>query len=425
MKLTTTDHKLSVLGMKSVAKFSRRTVIGTGLSASGMSSVGLLSGCGSSNSGSSPALPLPPVQMDPEPRSLLGNIGPLMAPDENGVMLADGFTSRIVASSGGAPVNSTSFIWHDAPDGGAVFPLDTGEWIYVSNSELGSRRGGASALKFDASGNVVDAYSILSRTNRNCAGGATPWGTWLSCEETSNGIVWECDPLGVTEPIQRPQLGVFNHEAVAVNPNTNILYMTEDRPLGLFYRFIPDGNLANGIPDLSRGQLQAAVVDSSSNAVTWIDISDPLAQTETTRSQASGATTFNGGEGIVVFDNVVSFATKGDNRIWAYQTDNEVLSVIYDRDTAPNPILSGLDNMTLSQDGELVVSEDPGDLQIVAVTASGELVPLMQLVGHEGSEVTGPGFSPDGKRLYFSSQRGTEGSSSSGITFEIQGPFHI
>ena len=158
--------------------------------------------------------------------------------------------------------------------------------------------------------------------------------------------------------------------------------------------------------------------------MTWADVADPLALDTPTRQQVPTATPFNGGEGIVYYDNTVSFVTKGDNKIWAYQIDHEIMSVIYDHATSETPILSGVDNVTISQDGELVISEDGGDLQIIAVTASGRLVPLVQLVGHDASEVTGPAFSPDGKRLYFSSQRGTEGASRAGITFEVTGPFH-
>jgi len=408
-------------------ELSRRTVVGSVLSTAGFTSFGGLSACGGSQQQFSnqpvitPATP-PPPQV--EEKSLLKDIGPLLAPDSNGVMLPQGFTSRIVARSGEQAISSSSYLWHDAPDGGAVFEIDTGGWIYTSNSELPNGNGGVGALVFDESGEIIDSYSILTGTDRNCAGGATPWGSWLSCEEASRGLVWECDPYGKKMPIELPQLGAFRHEAVAINPDTNILYMTEDHPLGLLYRFIPDGLTSEGIPNLNLGKLQAAIVEVSDNSVSWMDVPDPLATSQSTRNQVPMAATFNGGEGIVFFDNIVSFTTKGDNRIWAYQTDSEVISVIYDRDTAENPILSGVDNIALSQDGELIVSEDGGDLQIVAVVEMGRLIPIMQLVGHDISEITGPVFSPDGKRLYFSSQRGTLGRSSTGITFEITGPFH-
>jgi secreted PhoX family phosphatase len=78
---------------------------------------------------------------------------------------------------------------------------------------------------------------------------------------------------------------------------------------------------------------------------------------------------------------------------------------------------------TSNKSGDLLIAEDGGDLQIVVITKSGELKPLLQLIGHDHSEITGPAFSPNGSRLYFSSQRGTTGRSEDGITFEITGPF--
>jgi len=121
--------------------------------------------------------------------SNLANLGPLQDPDENGLRLPMGFTSRVIARSGQA-VGSTDYVWHNAPDGGAVFTTDDGGWIYVSNSETFPQLGGgAGALRFSAAGENVDAYRILADTTLNCAGGSTPWGTWLSCEENPVGQV--------------------------------------------------------------------------------------------------------------------------------------------------------------------------------------------------------------------------------------------
>ena len=185
-----------------------------------------------------------------------------------------------------------------------------------------------------------------------------------------------------------------------------------------------DSEDSNGNPDLSSGRLEVAVVDAASSHVQWLPLPDPLAQNQATRYQVSSAAQFRGGEGIVFHDRKIFFATKGDNRIWFYDTDSEKMSVLYDAATHPDPILTGVDNIALSRSGELVVGEDGGDMQLVIITRANNLVPLVQLVGHDASEVTGPAFSPDGNRLYFSSQRGTAGRSEAGITFEVTGPFH-
>ena len=124
---------------------------------------------------------------------------------------------------------------------------------------------------------------------------------------------------------------------------------------------------------------------------------------------------------------MVYFTTKGDNRVWAYDTIRHELVIVYDDDVAPNPILRGVDNLTITAAGDVLVAEDGGDMQIVALTADEKLVPLVQVVGQFASEITGPTLDPYRKRLYFSSQRGESGSplGSDGITYEVTGPFFI
>ncbi|MEZ4286901.1 MAG: DUF839 domain-containing protein [Polyangiales bacterium] len=347
------------------------------------------------------------------------DFGVLLDPDALGLKLPQGFSARIVAQSSTKPSTNSEYVWHRSPDGGAVFAASDGGWIYVSNCE--ETRGGVGALRFDVNGNVVDAYSILSGTINNCAGGATPWGTWLSCEEIPAGRVWECDPSGQSAAIVRPALGRFTHEAVAVDPDTMILYLTEDVPDGRFYRFVPTTRDASSA-DLSAGQLEVASVDGTGH-VSWLAVPDPTGAGTPTRLQVSQSTAFNGGEGICCGENELFFSTKGDDRVWRYDTNDETIQAIYDPTTASNPQLSGVDNVTLSPSGKVLVAEDGGDMQIVAVDLDGTTAPIVQVVGQRGSEITGPAFDPSGTRLYFSSQRGLNEFERFGITYEVTGPF--
>lgn len=347
----------------------------------------------------------------------LNNIGALLTADENGVMLPPGFRSRVVARSGEAPAGLPGYTWHSAPDGGACFATDDGGWVYTSNSEMRSNGGGVGALRFNANAEVIDAYSILRHTSINCAGGPTPWGTWLSCEEFSRGQVYECDPMGVEAAVVRPALGSFEHEAVAVDTENQCLYLTEDAPNGGFYRF----RSANGFPDLTQGTLEIASVERNQDQffVLWRPVPDPLAKQTSTFSQVPDAFGFRGAEGIALHDGKAYFTTKHDNRVWTYDIDSQQLEVIYDVATSANPILSGVDNVVITPAGDVLVAEDGGNMQLVVLTPANKIIPILQIIGHERSEITGPAFDPSYQRLYFSSQRGTLGRSEGGITYEI------
>lgn len=356
-----------------------------------------------------------------------GPYGPMGAPDANGLMLPEGFTSRQIAR-GGQPVPGTAYPWHFAPDGQATYRTGDGGWILVTNSEVPSATGGgSSAIRFAPDGSITGARRILAGTNLNCAGGPTPWGTWLSAEEHEGGMIWEADPAGILPPVPRPALGNFSHEAAAVDPAAGHVYLTEDQPNALFYRFAP---AVEG--DLSAGVLEAAIV-AADGAVSWTRVPDPnlVTQGEMVREQVPTATRFNGAEGLWHHEGILYFTTKGDRKVWAYDTVAAKLDVLYDYRLAPDAALNAVDNVTVSPFGDVYVCEDGGNMEICLITPDRQVAPFLRLTGdaHEGSEMTGVVFDPGARRMYFSSQRaypyvgGTP--LADGATYEVTGPFRL
>lgn len=463
--------------------FSRRALLQAMFYGGGAVFLAACGGGSSSTTGSGdvpadPTLPTPKPPIEPEPLlkefplkpGPLFSIGELVKSDVDGIFIPEGFSIRRVAVSGTAPAGGLfngkiDYIWHGFPDGGAVFPAaEDGGWVYVSNSETVTA-GGVGALRFDRNGNLIDAYRILRGTRRNCAGGATPWGTWLSCEEVADGYVYECDPLGTpATAVKYPALGVFNHEAAAVDMETRTVFLTEDEGDGRLYRFVSSGTVSgiNGREalDLQNGVLQVLEVEGFENGgyledlelarrvcrVRWVEVVEPGRAQGTVRKQierntgvGAPGTRFPGGEGIWMqhlpadarprlpgakypLRAVAFFATKGDNRVYALDIDNDLLEVVFDNQQLEgvSEPFADVDNVTVSPAGDVIVAED-GDAMRLMVVHPNKGAKILVRVPGGGSELTGPAFTPDGSRLYFSSQRGPR-PIGFGVTYELTIP---
>lgn len=369
----------------------------------------------------------PSTVLRPQGRTGASPYGELRAPDANGLRLPTGFTSRVIAV-GGEIVPGTKYQWHPYSDGAACIPDGDGGWFYTSNSEVPFvGAGGVSSIHFDASGKIIDARRVCSDTTMNCSGGASPWGTWLSCEEIERGYVWECDPRGARDAKKLPALGVFTHEAVCFDPKNQLVYLTEDLPDGLFYRFVPAA-----WPDLAQGRLQAMRLDPNRQTFSWIDVPDPTAALTPIRAQLPNATRFNGGEGLAIIGSKLFMTSKGDNRVHAFDVELGTYVLVWD---GAEPLI-GVDQMVPDPIlGQLFVAEDAGNMEVVLITSTGEVAPFARFEKHDDSEVSGLAFSPDLSRLYVSSQRGptkkriadlVPGATDPtpvGSVYEITGPF--
>jgi uncharacterized protein len=379
--------------------------------------------------------------------------GPLRPADMNGLELPEGFRSRLVAR-GGEVVGATGYRFPILPDAQATFGLRDGGWLLVTNAEVPGPDAGVSALRFDPAGRITSAYRILGQSRLNCGGGATPWGTWLSCEEydeydegldldpheahvSGRGAVWECDPTQPSAGRRRPAMGMFKHESVAVDPAGQRLYMTEDNADGAFYRFTPED-----YPTLDSGTLEVALVRSGGR-VEWLRVPQPAASLphRQPKHQVRAFTKFDRGEGLWFDSGIVYVATTGDGKVHAYDTGTETLTVIYDERALAEPPLRNVDTLCVAPSGDLFATEDndfPDAIGLALLTPDREISRFLRAVGPKHtiadpergmSELTGPIFDPSGRRLYVSSQRARAApngwSPAVGEVYEITGPFRL
>ncbi len=357
-------------------------------------------------------------------------------------------------------------------DGSAAFPLPNGNIRLIRNHEIGRRPadvpllenaydslvgGGTTSMEIDPrSREVIRDFVSLSGTAVNCAGGPTPWGSWLSCEEITAGLaagaqqphgyVFEV-PVSAEEPVVAVPLkamGRFVHEAAAVDPATGIVYETEDyQPHAGFYRFLPSNPYREGQQgDLSAGgRLQMLGIwdqpeyDASTGQtvgeslpVTWIDIADPDPPNAEEQPDAvyqqgrvAGGTKLTRVEGCWYGDGKIFFSCTdggdaGRGQIWSFLPagDGGELTLLYE--SLSQEYLDRPDNICVSPQNAVLICEDGDFRQFIRVlTRDGELFEFAENIAN-GSEITGATFSPDGNTLFVNIQR-------PGATYAIWGPW--
>ncbi len=391
-----------------------------------------------------------------------GGYGPLQ-PDPRGVLALPAGFGYVRFGETGQPM-SDGTPTPRGHDGMAAFSGEGSTVRLVRNHELGkgapfglpaydeTAQGGTTNLVYDtAKRELVASYASLTGTVRNCAGGPTPWGSWISCEETTNdqanggysrphGYNFEVDARATSPeaPVPLKAMGRFVHEAVAIDPASGIVYETEDRGTSGFYRFLPSdpGNLAAG------GRLQMLAIKARDNydtrtgqrvgkplPVTWVDIDEPDPATAGTNPSAvfeqgfaKGGATFARLEGAwygdgSIFINATSGGDKKLGQVWEYrprgQSGGQLILTFESTDEA---LLQAPDNITVSPRGGLLLCEDGGGTDFLrGVTQEGRIFDFARN-DLNASEFAGATFSPDGNTLFVNIQ-------SPGISFAITGPF--
>lgn len=403
---------------------------------------------------------------------------PLIKDPDNYLDLPAGFTYKIISSAG--RTMGDGLLVPGRPDGMGTFLRNDGKIIIIRNHEnspapvesspfglkaellgkVDSARlydagkgelpglGGTSTLVYDEEkGEVLEEYMSLAGTYRNCAGGVTPWNSWLSCEEDvtradgqniekDHGYVFDvlASARGLVDPRPIKGMGRFNHEAVAVDPKTGIIYQTEDESDGLIYRFIPDNpeDLHQGgklqvlaikdRPGLDTRNWQQPLLKTGEKLkAEWLDIDNTDAPENDLRHRGfkNGAARFARGEGMWYAEDELYFAcTNGGPRyfgqIFKYDLENQQLELF--AESEDKTVLHMCDNLTISPMGQIFVCEDNGELNhLHFISKDGELR-RFAVNRSSTSELTGAVFSPSGQTLFVNVQE-------NGDTLAITGPW--
>jgi len=422
---------------------------------------------------------------------LVDGYGPLQADPAKVLDLPKGFRYTIISRHGDKM--DDGLLVPARQDGMAAFPGPDGTTVLVCNHEIstddlkssgfgrdnalaadldpatfydfghgkGPALGGTTTLVYDTNtGEVLRRFMSLRGTVRNCAGGPTPWGSWITCEEDvtladaahaqDHGWCFEvpahADPFAAS-PLPIKGMGRFNHEAIAVDPVSGVVYLTEDRPDGLLYRYVPNtpGQMLAG------GRLQALVrkgVPSydtrnwgdgkpmsvgESFETTWMDLEDTDAPKDDLRLRgfARGGARFARGEGMWYGNGAVYFAcTNGGEakagQVFKYvpspaegtaaESDQPGRLTLFVELNDPG-LIENCDNLTVAPWGDLILCEDgSGDQYLVGITPEGGIYKFAHNAGQSNSEFAGATFSPDGTTLFVNVQ-------SDGLTLAITGPW--
>lgn len=424
----------------------------------------------------------------------------LHVPDPRRVFdLPEGFRYSVLSRTG--DLMDDGLLVPGAHDGMAAFPGSDGLTLLVRNHEMSaadkhagafgpknellpriSRNflydygrgrmpclGGTTTLVFDTRAQRLERHFLsLAGTVRNCAGGPTPWNSWVSCEETvqladdtyeqDHGYNFEVPAradIGLAVPYPIRAMGRFNHEAIAVDPRTGIVYQTEDRDDGLIYRYIPNvrGQLQSGgrlealkirdraSCDTRNWRDESLVAQGSVLDVEWVPLRDIQSPDDQLRYQgfyAAGAARFARGEGMWWGHGSVYFAcTTGGHakkgQIWRYRpspregtSDEAQQPGRLELFVEPNNhnVVENADNLTVAPWGDLFVAEDGGqsrggtspDNYLLRITPTGQVSRFGRNALNK-SELCGPVFSPDGSTLFVNIQN-------PGLTLAITGPWH-
>jgi Bacterial protein of unknown function (DUF839) len=372
-----------------------------------------------------------------EPVVPLFNPGELTV-QENGLLLSRGLTSRIIATTGRAVryANNVRSVldFHEMPDAGHTF-RDTradnpGGYIYVSNSEMrkGGGRGGVGAITFNVDGEVLDYQMVLERTTANCGGGPTPWGAWISCEETSRGIAYQVDPTGRREPtpitMGTDNPGLLESFAYDIRPNQDIahFFITEDDTEGALRRFRPTN------PDWDNpwtiltgsGTTDFLLLDPSRFNNDGYGVAGKFSWTESRQeANRNAADYYPNTEGIDVDNGILYMVSKEFRLLYILDLDAGTFTASStDRgafEGEPDQIQRLLNSSEhgKSDDELLFFTEDGGRrCGVHARLRDGTFVTILENTGYGDDETTGLAFSPDGTRMYMAYQ-------DNGLLFEI------